>query len=130
MANPLWEHRGLVIALQLAAWAVIWMAAALAGLWRAKREQWRGFWLVTGIWCAVDAAIGIAGLMGPIASMPALRRVLLVNAGLDVLYLVVGFVLMSRPQPVLRGAAWAVVIQATFLLVFDLLHALAIPTGA
>jgi hypothetical protein len=129
VANPLWEHPGLVIALQLIIWSVVWLVAAVIGLWRTKREVWRGFWFVTGIWCSIDAAIGIAGLMGTIAPLPDLRWLLLTNAGLDVLYVAVGVVLATRPRPVLRGAGWAVVIQGLFLLLFDFLHAMSIPLG-
>lgn len=129
MPNPLWEHPGLVIALQLIVWSVVWLTAAVVGLWRTNREAWRGFWFVTGIWCAIDAAIGIAGLMGTVAPLPDLRRLLLINAGLDVLYVAVGAVLATRPRPSLRGAGWAVVIQGAFLLFFDFLHAMSIPAS-
>lgn len=126
MPNPLWEHPGLVIALQLVIWSVVGMAAATVGLWRTSREPWRSFWFVTGVWCAIDAAIGSAGLMGPVAELPDLRRILLINAGLDVIYVAVGVWLSTRQKPALRGAGWAVVIQGAFLLVFDYLHAMSI----
>lgn len=129
MPNPLWEHPGQVIALQLISWSVVWLLASIIGLWRTNRELWRVFWFVTGIWCAIDATIGIAGLMGTVAPLPDLRRLLLINAGLDVLYVAVGVVLATRHRPSLRAAGWAVIIQGAFLLLFDFLHAISIPTG-
>ena len=46
-----------------------------------------------------------------------LRRVLLVNAGLDVGYLAVGAALVRHGR--WRGDGWAVVVQGAFLLVLD-----------
>jgi hypothetical protein len=118
---------GVVIALQLLVWSVAWMGAGVLGLWAARSEFWRGFWLVAGIWCAVNAAIGVAGLFGPPAAPADLRRLLLVNVWLDVVYVGVGAILLSRRRPTVRGSGLAVLIQGAFLLVFDGLHALRLP---
>lgn len=127
MTDPVLEAPGLVIALQLLVWSVAWMAASIVALWLVRRELWRGFWFLSGIWCAVNCAIALAGLMGTPAAPAALRRILVVNAGLDVGYIVVGAVMMSRPAPTLRGSGLAVVVQGLFLLIFDAVHALALP---
>ncbi len=103
------------------------MAASIVALWFTHREFWRGFWLVSGIWCVVNSAIALAGLMGEPAEPPALRRLLLINAGLDVAYIAAGAILMSRPAPTLRGPGAAVVVQGFFLLIFDTVHALGLP---
>ncbi len=58
-----------------------------------------------------------------------LRRMLWLNAGLDVFYIIGGYYWARRPDPEQRGWAghgWGIVVQGTFLLVFDLVHALAL----
>mgnify|MGYP005836569745 FL=1 len=117
----------MAIALQLLVWSVSWMAASIVALSVCRREGWRAFWLVSGIWCVVNSAIALAGLMGTPAALPALRRLLLINAGLDVAYVAVGAILASRPSPRLRGSGLAVVVQGLFLLIFDTLHAFGLP---
>lgn len=127
MTNPLLGTPGLVIALQLLVWSVAWMAASIVALSVCRREVWRAFWLVSGTWCVVNSTIALAGLMGTPAPLPALRRLLLINAGLDVAYVAVGAILLSRPMPRLRGSGLAVVVQGLFLLVFDTLHGFGLP---
>jgi hypothetical protein len=127
MTNPLLETPGAAIALQLLVWSVAWMGASIVALSLARGDSWRAFWPVSGTWCVVNSAIALAGLMGTPAPLPALRRLLLINAGLDVAYVAVGAVLMSRPMPALRGPGMAVVIQGLFLLAFDTAHALGLP---
>lgn len=58
-----------------------------------------------------------------------LRMLLLVNAGLDVLYILFGL-RMSRSDKgdgARRGNGLGIVIQGAFLLLFDLIHALTLP---
>ncbi|NPV46835.1 MAG: hypothetical protein HPY69_07745 [Armatimonadetes bacterium] len=62
-------------------------------------------------------------MLAPLSSTVALRRALLINAGLDLLYIAAGICLLSRPNRSARGAGLAVVIQGSFLLFFDALHA-------
>ncbi len=87
-------------------------------------------------WGAVDGAIALAGRWsnqrkaGQGASdkeLAALRRLLLVNAGLDVLYVAGGVALAVRrgkDDPYWLGTGLGIVIQGGFLLIFDLWHGL------
>ncbi len=59
-----------------------------------------------------------------------LRRLLWINTGLDVLYVAGGLVLvvtLGAQNPFMAGSGWGVIVQGGFLLIFDLLHALAVP---
>ncbi len=49
-----------------------------------------------------------------------LGRLLLINAGLDVGYLLAGTVLYTRTRPLLRGFGMAILMHGLFLLVLDL----------
>lgn len=51
-----------------------------------------------------------------------LRRLLWLNAGLDVLYVLGGLLLQRRQH--WRGHGWGIIIQGSFLFLFDLYHAL------
>ena len=86
----------------------------------------RGFGRQTAVWGAVDAVIAYAGVLGRRRQGPTdrvrLRRVLLLNAGLDVGYLGVGAAL-ARGRRVrgraYRGDGLAVLVQGAFLLLLD-----------
>ena len=59
-----------------------------------------------------------------------LRRILLINTGLDVLYVTSGVALaltLGVDNPFWRGNGWGIVVQGGFLFCFDLLHALGVP---
>jgi hypothetical protein len=81
----------------------------------------RGFGRQTAAWGAVDGAIALVGgrrrAAGRTTAGPRLRRVLLVNAGLDVGYLGAGAWLVR--QPGWRGDGAAVLVQGAFLLWLD-----------
>ncbi|GAB4411915.1 MAG: hypothetical protein Fur0044_06110 [Anaerolineae bacterium] len=98
---------------------------------------WRGVgWQAIG-WGLVDAAIAIWGGRAmrrryaalPNPEVPAvqaqesrnLRHLLWLNAGLDVLYIVGGLILQRRRN--WRGHGWGIIIQGSFLFLFDLYHA-------
>ncbi|MEI4279689.1 DUF6992 family protein [Klenkia terrae] len=109
-----------------------WAAASVAvGAVLSVRESTRGFGRQTAAWGAVDGAIAAVGTRnrrrrGP--TDPArLRKVLLVNAGLDVGYLALGAALLRTDR--WRGDGAAVVVQGAFLLALDSAAAAAIPTG-
>lgn len=117
---------GETLAVRLLLWAVPWMGAAIFALWRAKREFWRAFWLMSGAWAFVDAVIALLGLMGGDPGADSLRRVLWVNAGLDIGYVLLGLFLLSRKGATSGGFGGAVIAQGLFLLVFDASHAMLI----
>ncbi len=102
----------------LGTWAA---ASVLVGGALAARPQTRGLGRQTVLWGAVDGAIALVGARRRAARGPTdrvrLRRVLLVNAGLDVGYLAAGAWLRQRDR--WRGDGTAVLVQGAFLLVLD-----------
>jgi len=108
---------------------------------------WRGVGIQALVWGAIDGAIAIGGILSARrgaargAGVPGadareaakLRRLLLVNGGLDVLYIAAGLVLagpIAAGDPFLAGNGWGVVLQGAFLLVFDVAHAQRVPRPA
>jgi len=114
---------GQTIAVRLLLWAIPWMGVAIFGLWRAKDEYWRAFWLMSGVWALIDALIALPGLLGGESSADSLRRILWINAGLDGLYIAAGLFLWSRRGPTSKGFGAGVFLQGLFLLGFDIFHA-------
>ena len=102
----------------LGRWAVA--STVLGGLLTALPRT-RGFGRQTAAWGVVDGAIALVGARRAAAGRttePArLRRVLLVNAALDVGYLAAGAALVRRTR--WRGDGLAVLVQGAFLLVLD-----------
>ena len=59
-----------------------------------------------------------------------LRRLLLINTGLDVLYVAGGVALaltLGASNPTWRGHGWGIVVQGAFLFAFDLIHVRRVP---
>ncbi len=94
------------------------------------------------IWGAVDAVISLSGLRRAqrisiatpdedhmIADALRLRRLLVVNAKLDVLYILVGvgICVVFRTDPFLLGNGVGILVQSFFLLAFDLTSARMLP---
>lgn len=110
-----------------------WAAASTAlGAGLALRPVTRGFGRQTLVWGAVDGAIAWVGTRRRASRGPTdpvrLRRVLLVNAGLDAGYLVAGAWLVRDGR--WRGDGAAVLVQGAFLLVLDTAAARALrPSG-
>ena len=102
----------------LGAWA---SASVAVGALLSVPARTRGFGRQTAAWGAVDGAIAYAGSRRRAAKGPTdpgrLRRVLLVNAGLDVGYLAAGGWLVRDGR--WRGDGLAVLVQGAFLLVLD-----------
>ena len=109
------------------------------GLWRGVGVQFFG-------WGLLDALIALGAnsvMQKRLADLPEpgaatviargktnLRRILAINAVLDVFYVIGGFWLdrsKGHTNHFYRGTAWGIVIQGTFLFCFDLLHALFFP---
>ena len=103
----------------LSRWAV---GSVLLGSALTVAPRTRGFGRQTAAWGAVDGAIALVGsrrqAAGRTTEPRRLRRVLLVNAGLDVGYLALGARLVRSPR--WRGDGQAVLVQGAFLLVLDL----------
>jgi hypothetical protein len=119
MEPPILLH----LTIGLIAWAFLSMGAAVAGLYfpaKANTDCWRGFWFMNAIWGLIDGLIGWANLLTGPVEMEFLRKILMVNSGLDLAYITTGIILATRQKPLLKGFGWAVLIQGLFLLIFDL----------
>ncbi|MCK6580858.1 MAG: hypothetical protein L6Q98_22425 [Anaerolineae bacterium] len=123
---------------RLTRWAGV---SALIGSLLLRR---RGFWRAVGGqfvgWAAVNLGIALFGsisadhrrqrMESPDApevlakEARSLRRLLWINAGLDLLYMFGGRWLARRDTPNRRGMGVGIVLQGLFLLIFDLWHAL------
>ena len=101
-------------------WSLGSLGSATLGLYARPNELWRHFWFMTGSWGFIDGGIAWYALVRPSVSAAELSPILRLNAGLDVLYLVVAAVLVSRARPRLRGFGLAIAAQGSFLLAFDL----------
>ena len=141
--EPRLEETQVLLERALLGWgsASVVAGALLVGVGhRAGRPGWVAAGQQHAGWGAVDAALGLWGRHRRLrrvadpgrdeaAELTALRRLLTLNAGLDVGYVVVGTALAAAPGRVLarwpervgtaRATGLAVVIQGSFLLVLD-----------
>ena len=121
---------------RLLAWSVLSIAGG-ALLQLARSPFWRAFGQQAIGWGAIDAALALFGRRGlekkvqrgypPVEAakdLHNLRRVLWFNAGLDVLYMLGGLVLLRRDDETQRGHGAGILVQGLFLFKFDLIHAL------
>lgn len=98
----------------------------------------RAFGLQTAGWGAVDLAIAVLGSLTPDSGPARLRRVLLVNAGLDLGYVAAGArIALRRPTfggrvtpEQARGHGLAVVVQGAALFALDSFYARAVSRRA
>ena len=95
------------------------------------------FWIGVGQqaigWGIIDALIALFAGRSTSKSFSGrtLRRVLLINTGLDVLYMLGGFIFArtrGANDEKQRGQGWGIVLQGLFLFKFDLIHALLAPS--
>ena len=111
---------------------LLWGALSISGgvLLHFTRQP---FWIGVGQqaigWGVIDALIALFAGRASVTSFggTTLRRILLFNAGLDVLYVLGGFILArtkGATDEKLRGQGWGIVVQGLFLFKFDLIHAL------
>lgn len=120
------------------------VGSSLAGAAMAllPSAYWRQFGMQAAAWGAIDAALAIAGRRSALLKAERsfagdmseakerdeaeqFRRILLVNAGLDVIYIVAGLATARRyaDRPGRRGLGHGVAAQGLFLLIFDSLLA-------
>ncbi len=132
-----------ILAYRLLAWSAL---SLIAGGWlfQAGDSFQRGFGLQDTAWGLVDLVIALFALRGlrnsltnPVDLAEAaskthwLRRILAVNAGLDLVYIAGGVILwltLGRMDAFDAGMGLGILVQGSFLLFFDGLHALFIPT--
>ncbi len=131
---------------RLLRWGLLSVGGGAALALRGASSQ-RGLGTQCVAWGAVDVLLAIFGMRrsrrraaAPAAHTPAeqarerrtVRRILEVNAGLDVLYVLAGVILVrtkGRNDRFWRGSGWGVALQGLFLLGFDLLHAWQLSDG-
>ena len=122
---------------QLLIWSAFSVAIGVALLFAAP--FWRGVGVQALVWGAIDAGIAGVGLLALRRKLKRqdadhpdvrsketrnLRRLLLINAGLDVLYIVAGgVVLYTFTTDFARGNGVGIIIQGGFLLLFDTFYA-------
>jgi hypothetical protein len=121
---PIWFFPVLLV------WSALWSALAV---WRRGSCERDGvashFWLMSGLWAAVNIGIVAWSFLAPTTGVDEARFILQVNAWLDVGYLIVGAALFSRRRPVLRGFGGAILLQGGFLLALDGLGAAKLVSG-
>lgn len=124
---------------QLGAWAVASVVVGGALMVLADGAAARAFGLQCLVWGAIDGAIAIAGALAlrrahargavadPERAAPErrrLRRLLWVNAGLDVGYVAAAIAILALWRtPTGLGHGLGVLVQGGFLLAFDVVHA-------
>jgi len=140
-----WTHAR-IVGVQLGAWSALSVAVGAAGLAGHAAGAWPAAWapVVVGfsiqclLWGAIDGAIAALGARDRRRRMAAagatdtdagaafgarLLRLLRLNAGLDVVYVVAGIAVLSlwrTPEGV--GHGLGVIVQGAFLLLFDAWH--------
>lgn len=139
----IWQYQ-FILARRLAWWSVISFAVGLAFF--SAEALLRGFSIQAIAWGLLDAGIAVGGalltarrrskLTDPTApeviekETNQLRKLLWLMIPLDVIYAVVGLVLIftwGRKDLWWLGTGWGVVVQGLFLLGFDWFHAKQIP---
>jgi hypothetical protein len=132
---------------RLMAWAGLSLAVGLV-MWLAGGRRLRGVGSQFAGWAAVNAAIAYFGGSAAEAKhmkiaageLPEaetlikerrnLRRLLWLNAGLDVLYVLGGLLLRrakGRTDPRLQGVGEGIALQGGALFIFDVIHARIVP---
>ena len=138
----IWQFQHM-LSRRLQKWAIVSIGSGL--LMRFGSPFYKGIGAQFIGWGAINAAIALFGRNSAdnrAADIPNpgllsvkeketsnLRKLLLVNAGLDVLYVLFGLRMARRDKGdgVRRGNGLGIVIQGAFLLIFDLLHASGLP---
>lgn len=121
----------------LGLWAIVNIVVGIAG-WRFYQGWLKFFFQMSIGWNLINLTIAVISLAtlpsGDILSLKggvsltdnSNERLYLVNAGLDIAYFAVGLVLVTwgerkeKSRDLLRGYGFSVMLQAVFLLIFDL----------
>lgn len=138
MDSPIWKFESTLTS-RLFLWAGISVLGGL-WLWLTADEFGRAFGVQAVIWGLVDAAIAFWGVRSatlrsattdPRKEALFIRRILWINFGLDFLYILGGIWLLSAwDSDFWQGTGWGIIVQGSFLFVFDLYHALQVPIEA
>ncbi len=104
--------------------------------WLAANDFGRAFGIQAIAWGLVDAGIAIIGARTAIRRKSTadpkgealfIRKVLWINFGLDVLYVIAGVYISTLGSAFWQGTGWGIVVQGAFLFFFDLIHAIKVP---
>ncbi len=119
---------------RLVLWSVVSMVAGALLLFAS--DFWRGFGLQCLVWGSIDLLIALLGqrslnkklreAKNASEEARSLKRILLINAGLDVVYILIGvgiWIVWGRTGAFTVGNAVGVLLQGSFLLGFDLFYA-------
>lgn len=122
----------------LGAWGGLNLISGVIGIAAAKDDEWKAFHEMNAIWGAVNGGIAIMGYAGSrkeleeklscsklLQRYEGTKRLYLINAGLDVIYMGAGGLLWQHGDHTANNAAmWrgfgkSLVVQGAFLFVFD-----------
>lgn len=121
----------------LTGWGGANLAAGITGYALADDMEWRSFHGMNALWGAVNGTIGILGYMGArkeagkefdkdeaYARYKQSKKIYLINAGLDVLYIGSGAALVALSDEFNKPLRWSgfgksIIFQGAALLVFD-----------
>lgn len=121
----------------LGAWGAANIVGGVAGALASTDQEWKSFHTMNALWGAVNMGIAGMGYMGArkeagqtltcdkmLDRYESGKRLFLINAGLDVIYIGSGMALISYADDLDNSARWrgygkSVAMQGIFLLVFD-----------
>lgn len=122
----------------LVLWATVNILVGVAG-WIFSRGTYRFFFQMNAFWNLINLGLGLAGYLGAsgadsslltqaeiIAAYHDMQNLYILNAGLDVAYIAIAFLLIERARRIpkwrdlLKGYGYSLIIQGGFLFVFDL----------
>lgn len=121
---------------------ILWASAnILTGIigWIFKRGTFRYFFQMNALWNVVNLGIGLAGYFDAATDLSSvtqgqiittyhdMQNLYLLNAGLDIAYIAIALLLLERAKnirkwrPLLRGYGYSLILQGSFLFIFDLI---------
>lgn len=135
MHSPIWKFES-DLTNRLLVWSALSLLSGLY-IWFVTNEFGRGFGIQSIAWGLVDAAIAFVGAksatrrkstVDPKREAQNIRKILWINFGLDVLYIVGGFfIIQNYAEAFWIGTGWGIILQGAFLFFFDFIHALSVP---
>ena len=135
MNSRIWQFET-TLTNRLLVWSILSVLFGLAACF-ASDNFLRGFGIQGVVWGLIDFAIAFLGAKSaarrkstadPMREAQSIRKILWVNFGLDVLYILAGFfIIQNYTEAFWLGTGWGIILQGAFLFFFDLIHALSVP---
>ena len=123
--NKKYENRNISkrIGIPLLGWAVINMIAGVFYLFTSS-ELIKGVLLQAFFWGLIDGIIGLVALLRKKAfSLEKVKKIFLVNVYLDVVYIIIGILLiLFGTNGFIIGNGYGVSVQGLFLFIVDVIH--------